>query len=206
MSNQLLNKYAEIISYLKASNGIKVVSVEEINDNEIFLRLKDSFESYFSEISETQLPLLILMDKIFTAVEMKSGYKLKVHNYLFFELPDGSHFRFSPYGPDGLEISRIWVNPQHLNGGLGSAMMDMFFQYLMDSIGYIPPLFLECTGSVGLGDNAQVTTISKQTNFFRKFGFRVKDGKNYPSYVSMSRPKEEKQFLGIFDSEELNQE
>ncbi len=47
MSNQLLNKYAEIISSLKASNGIKVVSAEEINDNEVFLRLKDSFESYF---------------------------------------------------------------------------------------------------------------------------------------------------------------
>lgn len=78
MSNQLLNKYAEIISSLKASNGIKVVSVEEIQDNEVFLRLKDSFESYFSEISETRLPLLILMDKIFTAVEMKGGYKLKI--------------------------------------------------------------------------------------------------------------------------------
>ena len=51
MSNQLLNKYAEIISSLKASNGIKVVLVEEINYNEVFLRLKDSFESYFSEIS-----------------------------------------------------------------------------------------------------------------------------------------------------------
>ena len=47
MSNQLLNKYAEIISSLKAANGIKVVSVEEIQDNEVFLRLKDSFESYF---------------------------------------------------------------------------------------------------------------------------------------------------------------
>ena len=47
MSNQLLNKYAEVISSLKASNGIKVVSVEEIQDNEVFLRLKDSFESYF---------------------------------------------------------------------------------------------------------------------------------------------------------------
>ncbi len=78
MSNQLLNKYPEIISSLKASNGIKVVSVEEIKDNEVFLRLKDSFESYFSEISESRLPLLILMDKIFTAVEMKSGYKLKI--------------------------------------------------------------------------------------------------------------------------------
>jgi hypothetical protein len=58
MSNQLLNKYAEIISSLKASNGIKVVSVEEINDNEVFLRLKDLFESYFSEISETRLSVI----------------------------------------------------------------------------------------------------------------------------------------------------
>lgn len=43
MSNQLLNKYAEIISSLKASNGIKIVSGEEINNNAVFLRLKDSF-------------------------------------------------------------------------------------------------------------------------------------------------------------------
>jgi hypothetical protein len=46
MSNQLLNKYAEIISSLKASNGIKVVSVDEIKGNKVFLRLKDLFESY----------------------------------------------------------------------------------------------------------------------------------------------------------------
>jgi hypothetical protein len=36
MSNQLLNKYAEVISSLKASNGIKVVSIEEIKDNGVF--------------------------------------------------------------------------------------------------------------------------------------------------------------------------
>jgi hypothetical protein len=88
MSNQLLNKYAEIISSLKASNGIKVVSVEEIQDNEVFLRLKDSFESYFSDISENRLPLLILMDKIFTAVEMKGGYKLKVSTNRIFPITD----------------------------------------------------------------------------------------------------------------------
>ncbi len=52
MSNQLLNKYAEIISSLKASNGIKVVSVDEINDNEVFLRLKDSFEAYFETLNQ----------------------------------------------------------------------------------------------------------------------------------------------------------
>jgi hypothetical protein len=88
MSNQLLNKYAEIISSFKASNGIKVVSVEEINDNEVFLMLKDSFESYFSEISKTRLPLTILMDEIFMAVEMKGGYKLKVSTNRIFPKGD----------------------------------------------------------------------------------------------------------------------
>jgi hypothetical protein len=88
MSNQLLNKYAEIISSLKASNGIKVVSAEEINDNDVFLRLKDSFDSYFSEISESRLPLIILMDKIFTAVEIKSGYILKVSTNRIFPKGD----------------------------------------------------------------------------------------------------------------------
>jgi hypothetical protein len=85
MSNQLLNKYSEIISSLKASNGIKVVSVEEINDNEVFLRLKDSFESDFSEISETRLPLLILMDKIFTALEPSKWLLMFYRPIKFFE-------------------------------------------------------------------------------------------------------------------------
>jgi len=52
MSNQLLNKYAEIINSLKVSNGIKVVSVEEIKDNDVCLRLKDSFESYFETLNQ----------------------------------------------------------------------------------------------------------------------------------------------------------
>ena len=88
MSNQLLNKYAEIISSLNASNGIKVVSVEEINDNEVFLWMKDSFESYFSEISETRFPLTILMDKIFTGLEINCGYKLKVSTNRIFSKGD----------------------------------------------------------------------------------------------------------------------
>ena len=85
MSNQLLIKYTEIISSLKASNGIKVVSVEEINYNAVFLRLKDSFESYFSEISETQLPLTILMDEIFTAVEPSKWLLMFYRPIKFFE-------------------------------------------------------------------------------------------------------------------------
>lgn len=137
--------------------------------------------------------MALVIDKILTVVEMKNGVKLKVHNYLFFELPDGSHLRISPFGSDQIEVSRIWVHPNHINQGLGSEMMNLLLEFIRDTLGFVPPLFLECTGSVGLGENNQESPISKQTAFFRKFGFRVKDGKSYPSYVSMVRPKEESQ-------------
>jgi len=73
MSNQLLNKYTEIISSLKATNLIKVISVEEIKDNEVFLRLRDLFESYFSEIIKPEMVFLIsseVKNKLFVNEEM----------------------------------------------------------------------------------------------------------------------------------------
>lgn len=193
MGNQLVKKYEEVIQSVQESTGIKIVSVEEIADNEVFIRLKDSFKPYFSDFSEFGDRLTLVIDKILTVVELKNGGKLKVHNYLFFELPDGSHLRISPFGSDQIEVSRIWVHPNHINQGLGSEMMNLLLEFIRDTLGFVPPLFLECTGSVGLGENNQESPISKQTAFFRKFGFRVKDGKSYPSYVSMMRPKEESQ-------------
>ena len=39
---------------------------------------------------------------------------------------------------------------------------------------------------VGIGANAQSVGIEIQTMFFRKFGFRVQYGKEYPDYVTMT--------------------
>ncbi len=50
-------------------------------------------------------------------------------------------------------------------------------------------MFLECTRSVGFHpDNS--SSISIQTSFFRKHGFRVENRKHYPRYVTMVRPEE----------------
>lgn len=149
--------------------------------NKVFTRLKDSFKPYFSDFSKFGDRLTLVIDKIQTIVELKNGGKLKIHNYLFFELPDGLHIRISPFGSNQIEVSRIWVHPNHINEGLGSEMMNLLFEFIRYTLGFVPPLFSECTGSVGLGENNQKSSISKQTAFFSKFGFRVKDGKSYPS-------------------------
>ena len=51
-----------------------------------------------------------------------------------------------------------------------------------------PKMFLECTGSDGFHpDNS--SSISIQTAFFRKHGFRVENRKHYPRYLTMVRPE-----------------
>ena len=49
-------------------------------------------------------------------------------------------------------------------------------------------LVLECTGSVGLGENKRDSSISEQAAFFRIFGFRMV-GKYNPSYIKMKLTK-----------------
>jgi GNAT superfamily N-acetyltransferase len=190
MRNRLLKKYEKEISYIRNSSGINVVSVEEIQDNEVFSRLRDSFEPYFLLIDKSKVPLKYESSDIYSIVELSRGAKMKIHNCLYFELPDGSHFRFSPHGSDSLEISRIMVAPQNTGQGTGTLMMEIFLEFVGSILGEIPPLYLECTGTVGFGKNESTNTISKQTAFFRKFGFRVNDARLYPEFVSMSRKKE----------------
>jgi hypothetical protein len=102
-------------------------------------------------------------------------------------MPDESLIRFSSYQNDGIELSRIWVAEQNQRQGKGSFLMNLFFDFLKEVLGFIPTIFLECTGGVGVGQNALSMDISMQTKFFRKWGFRVNDKKLYPTYVNMLR-------------------
>ena len=189
MGNRLLEKYQDVIKSIKESTGIKIVSVEEVEDNQAFLAVKEEFDQRFS-FFDVNSPISYEYSNINSVVDMKKGGKLKTHNYVYFSFPDNSHLRFSPHGKDGLEISRVWVNPNNLGMGIGTLLMEYFFDVVGDTLGEIPELYLECTGSIGYGENKQDSPISKQTAFFRKFGFRVKDGSQYPVYVSMTRQKE----------------
>lgn len=190
MGNELLIRYQDEIKSIKSSLGIKITSIEEVEDNEVFLLLKDSFETYFTIFNRFVIPLNFETSTIHSIVELKKGVLMKIQNCLYFELPGGSHFRFSPHKQDSLEITRVMVNPKQANQGLGTEMMLIFFEFVGSVLGEIPPLYLECTGSVGWGDSCQINPIGKQTAFFRKFGFRVKNGKDYPTFISMERERE----------------
>ena len=44
MGNRLLEKYQDVIKSIKDSTGIKIVSVEEVEDNQAFLAVKEEFD------------------------------------------------------------------------------------------------------------------------------------------------------------------
>ena len=114
---------------------------------------------------------------------------LRVHPTIRIDFGN-SYVTICPFGDTGIEISSIVVNGQRGNG-MGSVMMlhmlslisDPFFNTNCEDI------MLECVGSIGFGDNALQSSISQQTKFFRKFGFRVskdrKDKYGNLNYVQM---------------------
>jgi hypothetical protein len=114
---------------------------------------------------------------------------LRVHPMIRVQFGN-SYVSICPFGDDGIEISAVVVNGQRGNG-MGSLMMlhmlclitDPFFMTNLQNI------MLECVGSIGFGEDAQKSSISQQTKFFRKFGFRVskdrKDKYGTLSYVQM---------------------
>jgi hypothetical protein len=164
----------------------KISSVEIIENNLIFEQLHTNiaaFESFINASFEFQIK--VKYEFFITLIEKKKGGILKLSNTITLFLQDGSHLRCSPYKEDSIEISRIWVNPINHRNGIGSMLMNLFFELIQFSESEPSSYFLECTGAVGLGDNAQTIGIDVQTKFFRKFGFRVDYRKEYPNYVTM---------------------
>jgi hypothetical protein len=68
--------------------------------------------------------------------------------------------------------------------------MKIFFIIVKRILGFIPLIWLECTRTVGINHTEVNYGLSEQTRFFRKFGFRVNDGSQYPRWVDMVRPKD----------------
>jgi hypothetical protein len=179
------NKEAFKKEYERALNR-KISSVEIIENNLIFEQLHTNIAAFESLINASFDFLVKIKYEFFiTLVEKKKGGILKLSNTITFFLQDGSHLRCSPYKEDSIEISRVWVSPNQHRKGLGSLLMNLFFSFIQFSEASPKLYFLECTGAVGLGENAQSVGIESQTKFFRQFGFRVDYRKEYPNYVTM---------------------
>jgi hypothetical protein len=124
-------------------------------------------------------------------VEINNKIITTLHNSIEITLPSGSFLRISPTIKESIEITFIRVEKENHSKGEGTLLMKTITDYMTKTLGYRPRLVLECIGSVGSNNNIIEIGIKKQTAFFRKFGFRVENGKHYPHYVMMSSPKSE---------------
>ena len=173
-----------ILKRLGEQLGKKVYDGEVIKKNEHFIKLEESVPFWRNEIPN----LRIDVSQIFTVVEKQKGYYLKVQPYISLHLPNLSVIRFSPHMEDALEISRVQAT--QIGIGYGTMLMEIFFCMVRGTLGYIPKIWLECTGSLGHNHTEVNHGITEQTKFFRKFDFRVNERRQYPRWVDMVRPAE----------------
>lgn len=159
---------------------------ETIPDNILFTKMKELIKSIPAVKAMMVLhPDFIQEGEIYTFVGSEKNMKLINHNQMTISFPNGSHIRFCPT-PDGIDITRVISNMK----GDGTLLMSMVLAGYFDTLvkfnipDNLTNVTLECTGSVGLGENQRIMKISDQCRFFRKFGFR-KFGKYQPDHVKM---------------------
>jgi hypothetical protein len=179
---EFLRDKKDILKRVGEQLGKKVYDGEVVKRNDHFIKLEESVPFWRNEIPN----LRIEVSQIFTLVEKQKGYYLKIQPYISLHLPDLSVIRFSPHKENALEISRI--QSTQIGSGNGTKLMEIFFCMVRGTLGHIPEIWLECTGSLGHNHTETNHGLSEQTKFFRKFGFRVNDRKQYPRWVDMIRP------------------
>ena len=164
------NVTEELLNSLKKSTGIKITDVVYENGNEVF----DEIKEFIGSILPVHAKMMeVEISEIMTVVEGRNNATLKVHECITLWFIDGSHLRFSPSGDDALELTRLWVKPENHGKGIGSFLMETFENIVVEIIGELPRIELECTGGLGMGGNFQSTPIEEQRMFFEKFGFDV---------------------------------
>ena len=181
---KLLKLYSE-------ETNFKIHSAEFYESKGIFKILEDSIDNYFKPEGKYYLSGMAIEKEIMRSIVMNPDKTvLNIHDSITIFLPDGSHIRLSPHKDDTIEITRVLVTHEIRNIGVGSILMDIVFKFIGRTLGYLPKMFLECTGAVGL-DPLNASTVAIQTAFFRKHGFRVNNRKHYPRYVTMIKPKQD---------------
>jgi GNAT superfamily N-acetyltransferase len=150
----------------------------QILNNKTFEILVENFETYFKSIP--------FIDVYCFSHKMTVGEITKNRYVISLEFPFNSWVRFgsSEIG-EKLELVSIRIAPEHQDKGFGTILMRIMFTFFNDCLGYIPQIQLECTGAIGIENEYLINPIQRQTKFFRAFGFRVTNRKEYPNYVKM---------------------
>jgi hypothetical protein len=187
LEKQLILNKKKLFYYSQLFYGILPNKIQINPNNSNFDLLVDNlnlFEQMFPDIKVEYYyfpsSVRMLIDTIFT-----------IHNTIEITLPSGSFLRISPTKSESIEISFIIVEPINHLKGEGTLLMNIIIDYMTTILKYKPRLVLECNGEVFYNGKLINIGIKNQTTFFRKFGFRVENGKHYPHYVMMSSPKSE---------------
>jgi GNAT superfamily N-acetyltransferase len=181
----------DILNELRSQYAIEITNITAIENNDVFNTLLSRLNWFFSR-SPLSSYVLFNTSKIGTIIGTDEGYIFRDHQCITFSLNDGSFIRFSPDETDGIDITRVFVNKDARGKGVGKMLMGTLFSFFLLTIGHIPKLTLECTGSLGLGINEESITIDSQIKFFEKLGFKVVYQANSHSYVKMEFCGEEK--------------
>jgi ribosomal protein S18 acetylase RimI-like enzyme len=178
----------------------KKIKTEVHEKNEIFKKLEENL-SLIQTLSPS-LKIETYTTSIASTVTTEKVNIIRFHASITFELVEfpNTLIRIASIGKDGLEITRVCVAEQYQGKKLGSYMMNTLFLYMIETLGYLPKIFLECVGSIQVGGCNYSNPIQQQTKFFRKFGFRVNVSKYYPQYVKMTLDSDKLNNL-LFDEE-----
>jgi hypothetical protein len=174
-----------LISYLNKETGIGLKKIKLVENNEIFEKLLNGI-NLFKKVNPT-----IKIEHIFDSLVVSKNNirEATFHNVIKISLRSGSFIKISTATSDSLEISVINVQENKLRNGEGTRLMNIVFDFCYSQLEFRPRFILECTGNLKSYGYKSSTGISGQTNFFRKFGFRVVNRKHYPHYVLMSSPE-----------------
>jgi hypothetical protein len=174
-----------LISYLNKETGIGFKKIKLVENNEIFEKLLNGI-NLFKKVNPN-----IKIEHIFDllVVSKNNIRDATFHNVIKISLRSGSFVKISTATSDSLEISVINVQENKLRNGEGTQLMNIVFDFCYFQLEFRPRFILECTGNLKSYGYKSSTGISGQTNFFRKFGFRVVNRKHYPHYVLMSSPE-----------------
>jgi GNAT superfamily N-acetyltransferase len=166
---------------MKAKNTI----FKKVESNEVFIALQNNVNA-LSELTGS-FPSHSFLEDAISAVGKNGKFYEKSHPSIALSLPNhgNSEIKIAPNGTNGIEIYRIIVHESYQGKNIGSFLMNTLFCFFIETLGFIPPVFLECTGDISFEDRMVENPIQNQTKFFRKFGFRVTVSKYYPYYVRM---------------------
>jgi hypothetical protein len=174
-----------LISYLNKETGFGLKKINIKDNNEVFEKLLNGIN--LLKIVNPSIKIEYIFDAL--VITKNNINEITFQNVIKISLSSGSYIKISSATSNSLEISVIRVKANKIRKGEGTKLMNIVFDFCLSQLKFRPKFILECTGSLESFGSKSSTGISGQTNFFRKFGFRVVNRKHYPHYVLMSSPE-----------------